>query len=330
MLQNDTQSTFSMMGTSTLYVDPMVATPSSVSTVNDSFTTLRSCQTSYHKKSFIDCPLQTVGPRFLGTMIRWNLPLCSRFYISKCGCLTPACITIVAELACRIPFGSNHLPFREFASLLRLSTKYQINTVCDALLANLQTTYAPSQGTGGAFPVHHQCFGDPRPHPNDVLKLFYECRVEFALPLALYEACVAGIRSLTNTDPSIKLSPVLLSQAVRGFYTLQEWEWRLARGILFLDRQSHTSNKCRPLDLRSTNSGSPLQDVLCAVRPGFGVTTGGIFHIPDFPNGDNCMDCVRGWNDIKQQAKVELWKFLPEIFGMESWTEICSKSNRAT
>lgn len=42
----------------------------------------------------------------------------------------------------------------------------------------------------------------------------------------------------------------------------------------------------------------------------------------DFPTGDHCADCVRGWNEIKQQAKAELWKSLPEIFGMEPWAEI--------
>jgi hypothetical protein len=45
----------------------------------------------------------------------------------------------------------------------------------------------------------------------------------------------------------------------------------------------------------------------------------------DFPTGDNCADCVRRWNDIKQQAKVELWKSLPGIFGMEPWAEASSR-----
>ena len=188
----------------------------------------------------------------------------------------------------------------------------------------------PGQGTGNVTPIYHRYFGDPQPHPNEILKLFHECQVDFALPFAFYEACVAGIKSLTNTDPSIKLPPVTLSQAVRGFCTLQEWEWRLARNILFLDRQPHTSNRCRPLDLRSTDSGSPLQDILGAMYPGFGVTTGGILHVPDFPVGDNCVDCVRRWNDIKQQAKVELWKSIPGIFGMEPWAEISSKSGGGT
>ena len=214
----------------------------------------------------------------------------------------------------------NRPPFREFSSLLRLSSKYQIRGLQDALQDNLRTTYTPSQNGGAVTPIHHGHFGDPQPHPNEVLKLFHECRVDFALAFAFYEACVAGIKSLTNTDPSVKLPPVALSQAVRGFCTLKEWEWRLSRSILFLDRQSHTSNRCRPLDIRSTDSGSPLQDVLRAIYPGFGMTAGGILHITDFPNGGNCADCVRRWNDIKQQAKEELWKSLPEIFGMEPLT----------
>ena len=227
-----------------------------------------------------------------------------------------------------LPFGANGPPFHEFASLLRLSTKYQINKIRHKLLENFS---APSQNAEGFIPIYRGYFGDPEPHPNEVLRLFYECQVESALPFAFYEACVAGIKSLTNTDPSIMLPPVPLSRAVRGFYALQEWEWKLAKNILFLDRQSHTSKVCRPLDVRSTNSGSPLQDVLRVARSEFGLTAGGILHILDFPDEDNCASCVRRWNDVKEQAKVELWKSLPEIFGMGSWTEIYSEgSNRAT
>jgi len=328
-LQNDTRFISSTTETLTSSAVRTIAAPSSASMANGSFNTPQSCLVSYHKTSFIEYLSPTVGLRFLGMMIRWNSPLCSRCCISNCGCLILFRTRVCVESTCRLPFGSNRPPFREFSSLLRLSTKYQIDSIHDMLLASLRAIFSPGQDAG-VTPIYHKYFEDPQPHPNEVLKLFHECRVDFALPFAFYEACVAGIKSLTNTDPSIKLASVPLSQAVRGFYTLQEWEWRLARGILFLDRQSHTSSRCRPLDLRSTDSGSPLQDVLRAVYPGFGAIPGGILHILDFPGGDNCADCVRRWNDMKQQAKVELWKTLPEIFGMEPWAEIYSKGSRAT
>ena len=263
-------------------------------------------------------------------MIRENSPLCWRCCINKCRHFVVFRTSSFVELAPRLPFGSNRPPFCEFSSLLRLSAKYQIKSVHDVLLTNLRAAYTPGENAGVVTPIYHGYFGDPQPHPNQVLKLFYECQVDFALPLAFYEACAAGIKSLTNTDPYVKLPPVTLSQAVRGFCTLREWEWKLARSILFIDRQSHKSSSCRPLDLRSKDSGSPLQDVLWAIYPGFGVKSGSILHILDFPSGDNCADCVRRWNEIKQQAKVELWKSLPEIFGMESWVEIYSKGSRAT
>lgn len=240
------------------------------------------------------------------------------------------CVDNFIELARSIPFEFNRPPFREFASLLRLSTKYQIKTVRDELLTNLRAMCTPGQNVGDSTPIYREYFGDPQPHPNEVLVLFYESQVEFALPFAFYEACMAGIKSLTSTDPSIGLPPVPLSQAVRGFSVLQEREWKLARCILLSDCQSHASTKCRPLDLRSADSGSPLQDVLCAVFPGFGMTSGGILGIPDFPIGDHCADCVQRWNGIKQQAKVELWRSLPEIFGMEPWMDIYSMGNKTT
>ena len=319
-----------MMEMSTSSVGQMTVAPFSVSTANGSFNTPQPCLASYHKTNSTECRPLTADLRSLGTMIRWNSPLCWRCYISKRGYLVLSRICNFVELAPRLPFGSNRPPFCDFSSLLRLSTKYQINSIHDVLLTNLRAAYTPGQDGGNVTPFYHGYFEDPQPHPNEVLKLFHECRVDFALPFAFYEACVAGIKSLTNTDPSVKLPPVPLSQAVRGFCTLQEWEWKLARNILFLDRQSHTSSRCRPLDLRSTDSGSPLRDILRAMYPEFGITAGGILHILDFPGGDNCVDCVRRWNEIKQQAKMELWKSLPEIFGMEPWVEIYSKGSRAT
>jgi len=240
------------------------------------------------------------------------------------------CMMSFIESARRPLFLVDRPPFREFSSLLRLSTKYQVSSIRDALLDNLRATYTPDPNVGGVTPTHRGHFGDPQPHPNEILKLFHDCRMDFALPFAFYEACVAGIKSLTNTDPSVKLPPVVLSQAVRGFCTLKEWEWKLARSILFLDRQSHASKRCRPLDIRSTDSGSPLQDVLRAIYPGSGIMAGDILHVLDFQNGDHCADCVRRWNIIKQQTKIELWKSLPGIFGMEPWAEIYSKGSRTT
>ena len=319
-----------MTGTSTSSVSRTTVVPSFASMVNGSFNTPQSCLASCHKTSFTTYRSLTVDPRSSGMMTRRNSLPYWRYYISKCGCLVLFCTSNFVEFVCRLPFGSNRAPFCDFSSLLQLSIKYQINRVYDLLLDNLRAAYGPGRDEGGVTPIYHGYFEDPQPHPNEVLKLFHECRVDFALPFAFYEACVAGIKSLTNTDPSVKLPPVPLSQAVRGFYTLQEWEWKLAKSILFLDRRSHASSRCRPLDLRSTDFGSPLQDVLRAIYPGFGGAAGGILHIPDFPNRDNCADCVWGWNNIKQQAKVELWKSLPEIFGMEPWAEIHSKGGRAT
>jgi len=331
MLQNDTRFISSMTETSISYVGRVMSPSPSASTANGSFNIPRLCLTSYRKTSFSEYRLLKVGRRSLGTMIRWNLPLCWMCSIRNCGCSALFYVRTFTEFAHRFPFMHDRPPFREFSSLLRLSTKYQIPSIHDVLLNNLHTTYTtPGQNVGAVTPTHHGHFGEPQPHPNEVLKLFHECRVHFALPFAFYEACVAGIKSLTNTDPSIKLPPVVLSQAVRGFCTLKEWEWKLARNIIFLDRQSHTSSRCRPLDIRSADSGSPLQDVLHAIYPGFGVVSGGILHVLDFPDGDNCTDCVRRWNDIKQEAKVDLWKSLPETFGMESWAEICSKGTRTT
>ena len=328
--QNTTRFTFSMTETSTSSAGQMIVAPSSGSIVNGWLNTPQSCLAFYRKTSFIKYRPSTVGRRSFGTMVRWNSPLYWRWYIDESGCLAFRYASIFVECILRFPFGANRPPFREFSSLLRMSTKYQISSIRDVLLTNLRTTHAAGLDAGDVTPIYHGYFGDPRPHPNEVLRLFHECRVDFALPFAFYEACVAGIKSLTNTDPSIKLPPVTLSQAVRGFCTIKEWEWRFARGILFLDRQTHTSKRCRPLDLRSTDSGSPLQDVLRAMCPGFGVTAGGLLHVLDFPKGDNCADCVRRWNDVKQQTKMELQKSLPEIFGMGHWAEIYSNGNGAT
>jgi len=330
MLQNGTRFTSGMTGMWTSFVGQMIIVSSSASMFNCSFNVPRLCLISCHKTSFTEYRPLKAGRRSIGTTIRWNSPLCLTCSTAGGGCLALFCIATFIESAHRPLFMVDRPPFREFSSLLRLSTKYQIPSIRGALLDNLRATYTPEPNAGGVTSIHHGHFGDPRPHPNEILKLFHEYQMDFALPFAFYEACVAGIKSLTNTDPSVKLPPVVLSQAVRGFCTLKEWEWKLARSILFLDRQSHPSKRCRPLDIRSADSGSPLQDVLRTIYPGSGIMAGGILHVLDFHNGDRCTDCVRGWNVIKRQTKVELWNSLPEIFGMEPWAEIYSKGGRAT
>ena len=330
MSQSGTRFISGMTEMSTSSVGQMIVVSSSASMFNYSFKIPQLCLTSYHKTSFTEYWPLKVGHRSIGTTIRWNSPLFSTCSTAGSRCLVLFCMMTFVESARRPLFMDNRPPFREFSSLLGLSTKYQIRSVHDALLYNLRATYTPEPNVGGVIPFHHGHFGDPQPHPNEILKLFHQYRVDFALPFAFYEACAAGIKSLTNTDPSVKLPPVVLSQAVRGFCTLKEWEWKLARSILFLDRQSHASKRCRPLDIRSTDSGSPLQDVLRAIYPRSGIIAGGILHVLDFHSGDHCTDCVRRWNVIKQQTKVELWHSLPEIFGMEPWAEIYSRGGRAT
>ena len=176
----------------------------------------------------------------------------------------------------------------------------------------LQNIYAEDP-----IPIFHEYFGDPRPHPNEVLKLFHELKVEFALPFAFYHACAAGINSLTSTDPAVRLPPILLSKAVRGFYEIQKSEWELARLILLIDRKSHTSRLCRFVNLGSTHPELPLQDILRVIHNSSRTPPGGILHLPDFPTNANCADCVRSWNEIINQAKEKLRGSLLEIFGIE-------------
>lgn len=167
-----------------------------------------------------------------------------------------------------------------------------------------------------AVPIGRKYFGDPEPHPNEVLKLFQEFQMGFALPFASYEACAAGIVSLTVTDPTVMLPPIPLSQAVREFYELKKMEWGLALRIQYLDREFHTSYKCRPVRLGLEDPVSPLQDVLRAINPNMSQTGfGGILLVPDFSIEDNCADCVREWNDLKNEAKVKLWEYLSKEFG---------------
>jgi len=82
------------------------------------------------------------------------------------------------------------------------------------------------------------------PHPNEVLKLFWECDVKQCLPVAFYEATVRGVNSLTSSKPKVSLPPQILTPSLKALGTFNSGHVDHVRSTL------DTVRICPPLQAR--------------------------------------------------------------------------------
>jgi len=78
-------------------------------------------------------------------------------------------------------------------------------------------------------------FGEPIPHPNQVLNLFVQQKLTSALPMAYYMTTRRGLDSLMDRDlpQDATLPPEILRSAMRGFVMLREVEFNGTHSSIF-------------------------------------------------------------------------------------------------
>jgi len=70
-----------------------------------------------------------------------------------------------------------------------MTTKYGLSAVREGLVEDLKAAYPTKwEDFETAKDLGEDAFGSPKPHPNAILNLFLEQRIEFALPFAAYRA----------------------------------------------------------------------------------------------------------------------------------------------
>ena len=170
-------------------------------------------------------------------------------------------------------------------------------------------------------------FGGPTPHPNDVLNLFVQQKLTFALPVAYYMAARRGLDSLM--DESGTLSPGTLRSAVRGLVTLREVERNETHRLVFGLQSSH------PCSVSNCPSRTPTDPAtLEAYQKVFDSIVGSsqmgtkALQVPEFyenRGGDVrcvgpgiCNGCVERWESGHAELRKKIWATLPDVFGFRS------------
>ncbi|KAF9652549.1 hypothetical protein BDM02DRAFT_2771353 [Thelephora ganbajun] len=201
--------------------------------------------------------------------------------------------------------------FTTFSSLLRMTTKYELQEIRSQILLDLAPAY-PTQLSGYE---KSSCRGEtvfetPIPHPNLVLNLFVKCNVAFALPFAYYRVCIAGDpASLKTNVKEVALSPETLKTALRGQARLKADEVQLARKVVFQDCSAW---KCS--GILSSKRVQVFNWILSKT-----VIRGGILEKGDFSGSGHCPQCTQAFAQELSKAKKDTWRDLPSYFSLPSW-----------
>ena len=209
-----------------------------------------------------------------------------------------------------------------------MTTSYKIYNVREQILEDLCGAYPKTFETyEGSETLGERVFGNPKPHPNAVLKLFETCNVAFALPFAYYRACTAGTLALTSVEPPLRLPPKVLAAAVVGQSRLKARELQVVRHLLF-DRPAkkfscsawlcpggHETNHKRsgqtcPYERLFNSISSQSSEVDMAVS---------ILETKVLTDNAFCVRCLERFNACLRGAREEIWASLPRMFGLNPW-----------
>jgi hypothetical protein len=252
-----------------------------------------------------------------------------------CRCVhlpdTASDMTTLLNLVYDLGFPPRHKTpnFPTYSSILRITTKYEMSATREQILVDIEGAYPTSfENFESSKVLGETVFGDPKPSPNAVLKLFDSCKVTFALPYAYYRACKGGLLRLTDPTPVASLPPKLLVAAVKGLGHLKAAEWNTAKKVLFgFEHQP-------PCKTFSCYSGMGIRTEVTRGQPIFQKLLESVAH----PSNDMatevlekpkieihspsskpvfCNKCLATWNDLHKNARKEVWESLPVTFHVE-------------
>ena len=172
-------------------------------------------------------------------------------------------------------------------------------------------------------------FGNPKPHPNAVLKLFEACNVTFALPFAYYRACTAGATALTSLEPSLRLPPRVLAAAVTGQTRLKARELQVIRQLLF-DRPVKVSCSTwfcpgkQETNHKRSGQTSPYERLFNSISSQSSEVDMATSTLETKALTDDafCARCLERFNTRLRGAKEDAWANLPRMFGLNPWSSL--------
>ena len=169
-------------------------------------------------------------------------------------------------------------------------------------------------------------FRGPAPHPNEVLNLFFEQKLTFALPMAYYMAARRGIDSLMDRSlpqPAI-LSPEILQSAIKGLMALHELELNETFCLVLGSKTSHpcASPSCPSRDATGPRVSDAHKKVFDQIKGSSqsGTKVLQVLSPSSICEGNPdgfCENCVKGWEDRYVEVRKRVWNVLPNAFGLK-------------
>ena len=163
------------------------------------------------------------------------------------------------------------------------------------------------------------------PHPNEVLNLFVQQGLTFALPMAYYMAARRGIDSLMNKSlpQSATLSPDILQSALEGLMALRELELDETYCLVLGSKPSHpcSSPSCPSRDATGPRASDARKKVIDRIKDSTrsGTRVLQVLSLSSTNKGGSdgfCESCVKGWEARHVEVRKKAWDTLPDAFGL--------------
>ena len=207
-------------------------------------------------------------------------------------------------------------------------------TIRSQLLEAVYGAYPETvEGLASSKSLGESIFSGPTPHPNEVLNLFIQERLTFALPVAYYMAARRGLDSLMNRHlpRNATLSPEVLRSAIGGLMTLRETELNETHRLIFGPKGP------RPCSVSNCPSRIPTSPgTLEAYQKVFDHIVGSspretkVLEVPEFyeDRGSDvqrvgagiCNGCVERWESGHAELRKRAWAMLPDAFELGTST----------
>jgi hypothetical protein len=223
----------------------------------------------------------------------------------------------------RFPARNKVPEFTVFVSLLRMTTKYGLSDIREGLVEDLKIAYPTEwEDFEAAKIVGEDIFGSPKPHPNEVLNLFLEQKIKFALPFAAYRAGLGGPSSLASETPGTILPRLVIASIIHGMGGMRRAMAYTGQTIAYTwDMKACPERSCalnvgtKPGE-RRMEASMKISDVLVKNSEGDMLSS---LRFGDF----FCADCAKRLKDSDCREPI-VWARLPSLLGWESWESIDS------
>ena len=206
-----------------------------------------------------------------------------------------------------------------------MATKYGFPDVREQLIDDIRNAYPTKwQNFEAAGVLGEDIFGSPKAHPNAVLNLFLEQRIEFALPFAAYRAGPGGpsASALANDKPGTALPPIIMVSVTHGMGMMRRMAILAAHRIVYTRDLGVCSERACILSAGANRTEQRMKALNDIFNVMVGWSEGDILS-PISLGTLVCVICARRLEKVHLDFRKEfVWAELPSLLGRGSWEDV--------